>query len=256
MIYYFSGTGNTEYAAKKIARSENDAALYAPDVITGRAITPLEGRNDALGFVFPTYFYGLPIIAEDLLDALELSEVHGRYIYLVMTCGQSTGNASGLFARLLAGKGCELSASFGIRMVDNYVPTFKIQDEKTIASRLEAADADIKSICESIHNRETGNHDAYRGAAASVITSMSYPIYYNGRKTKNFRVSSACTSCGKCARGCPVNAIRMTGGKPEWQTERCVFCLRCLHSCPAKAIDYGSRTKRKGRYTNPRLKPS
>ena len=252
MIYYFSGTGNTEYAAKKIAASEKDAALFAPDVITGRAIAPLEGKTDVLGFVFPTYFYGLPIIAEDLLDALGLSEVHGRYIYLVMTCGQSTGNASGMFAKLLRSRGCELSASFGLRMVDNYVPVFRIADSETIASKLKAAESGLEAICESIHNRETGDHDGCRGPASRLITAMSYPIYYNGRKTKSFNVSDKCTSCGQCARECPVNAISVETGRPVWQKERCVFCLRCLHRCPAEAINYGRRTAGRGRYVNPK----
>ena len=253
MIYYFSGTGNTEYTAKKIAAREGDIALPASDVITGKAITPLEGKTDVLGFVFPTYFYGLPIIAEDLLDALALSEVHGRYIYLVMTCGQSTGNAAGIFAKLLRSRGCELSASYGLRMVDNYVPSFKIKDGKAIASRLEAADKALEAICESIHNRETGDHNTCKGIFPRIMSAALYPMYYNGRKTEPFIVSDKCTSCGRCARECPVNAISVESGRPVWQKERCVLCLRCLHRCPVSAIEYGRGTKNRGRYTNPHM---
>lgn len=253
MIYYFSGTGNSKYTAQRIASADNDAILFAPDVITGRAIVPLEAKTDTLGFVFPTYFFGLPIIVEDLLEALELTEVHGRYVYLVMTCGSSTGNASRLFEKLLRKRGCELSACFGVRMVDNYVPGFRIGDDAAIRRKLDDANANIKDICEKIHNRETGDFDDCKGGSAALMTSMSYPIYINGRKTKNFKVSKACVSCGKCAKGCPVSAIAIEDGRPEWKTDRCVLCLRCLHSCPAQAIDYGRKTKGRGRYKNPNI---
>ena len=32
------------------------------------------------------------------------------------------------------------------------------------------------------------------------------------------------------------------------------MCLGCLHRCPKFAIQYGSRTKKHGQYTNPKVK--
>jgi NAD-dependent dihydropyrimidine dehydrogenase PreA subunit len=44
--------------------------------------------------------------------------------------------------------------------------------------------------------------------------------------------------------------------KPVWVKEKCVMCLGCLHRCPRFAIQYGSRTKNHGQYTNPNVKVS
>ena len=251
MIYYFTGTGNTRYAAEKAAAFDGDAVLYAPDVISGRAVVPLEGKTNVIGFFFPTYFFGLPVVAESLLDALELSEVHGRYIYLVLTCGGTTGGASRQMAKLLKKHGCELSACFSVRMPDNYVPMFKIDSDENIRKTLDAADSSLSQICEHIHNRETGDHDRLKGIFPSALAAMSYPLYLRGRKTEPFRVSDACNGCGKCARECPAAAITMEDGHPVWTQTQCIFCMRCLHSCPVSAVDYGTKTRSRGRYINP-----
>ena len=254
MIYYFTGTGNTRYAAEKAAAFDGDAVLYAPDVISGRAVAPLEGKTNVIGFFFPTYFFGLPVIAEQLLKVLSLSAVHGRYIYLVLTCGSTTGGASRQMSKLLKKYGCELSACYSVRMPDNYVPMFKIDKPETIRKTLDNADAALSQICESIHNRETGDHDRLKGVIPPALTAMSYPLYLRGRKTEPFHASADCTGCGKCARECPVSAISIEDGLPVWTAAQCVFCMRCLHSCPVSAIDYGTKTRARGRYTNPNVK--
>jgi len=82
---------------------------------------------------------------------------------------------------------------------------------------------------------------------------MLPPAFYDKkvRLTSNFHVEDCCIGCGLCAKKCPVQAIRMQDAKPVWVKEKCVMCLGCLHRCPRFAIQYGSRTKNHGQYTNP-----
>ncbi len=251
MIFYFSGTGCSRRVAKEIARVEEDTVINAADVISGKVSHAPEGRNDAIGFVLPTYFYGLPSITEALIDEIGLSEVHGRYIYLVMTCGSSTGNACGQFARLLRERGLELSACFAVKTVDSYILLFDTPKEEEQKRLLAEMDAQARETAERIHNRETGDMNGLKGIFPRFTSAMSYPLYERGRKTKPFAAGDRCIGCGKCAEECPVGAILIEDGKPRWVKEQCTLCLRCIHGCPERAIEYGRATKRRGRFTCP-----
>ena len=56
--------------------------------------------------------------------------------------------------------------------------------------------------------------------------------------TSNFHASDACVGCGRCARACLANAIRMEDKRPTWVRRTCFMCFGCLRLCPVMAIRY------------------
>ena len=48
-----------------------------------------------------------------------------------------------------------------------------------------------------------------------------------------------CTSCGICARDCPLGAIRMRKRKPVFN-DQCSLCGACAKFCPEEAIELES----------------
>ena len=46
-----------------------------------------------------------------------------------------------------------------------------------------------------------------------------------------------CLGFGDCAAACPFDAIRMRGGLPEVDEERCTSCGKCVEACPRALID-------------------
>ena len=93
MIFYFSATGNSKYAAERIASAAGDRTVFLRDAVRGRSYRYDVSREERIGFVFPVYFWGLPSILRFFVEKLELTGYRDQYIYAVMTCGGSTGGA-------------------------------------------------------------------------------------------------------------------------------------------------------------------
>ena len=158
-------------------------------------------------------------------------------------------------AKLLKKKGIALSAQFGIPMVDNYVPMFKVADGEEIERKLDEAEEYIDEARRAIRARGIGDYNRCRGMVPGMQTAALYPLYARGRSTKPFVVTEQCIGCGLCQEICPCGAISLVGGKPEWRKSKCVRCLGCLHRCPVEAIHWKTADENRGRYYNPRVEP-
>lgn len=250
MIFYFSATGNSKYVAERIASATDDRLISLRDAVRARRYRYDVSREARIGFAAPVYFQGLPSILQFFLEKLELTGYREQYIYVVLTCGQWTGDAAGQLAKALKKKGLTLSAQFGIQMVDNYIPAFTMPDEEEAARILDAAEGPIDEAIRAIRSMGAGDYNRHRGVN---LTAAAYPIYSRGRSTKPFVVTGHCIGCGLCQEVCPCGAIAIAGGKPAWVKPKCVQCLGCLHRCPAQAIHWKKPEENRGRYYNPRV---
>lgn len=142
-IFYFTATGNSLYVAKRIAGER----YSIPQMLK-------EGKNDfedeAIGFVFPCYGFGLPRI---VLDFIRKSNFRATYFFAVMTYGNMA--AAGL--RHLENVGKEAGIQFHyineILMIDNYLPLFRMEDQlaKEDAKKIEEQ---LDRIVGEINSRE------------------------------------------------------------------------------------------------------
>jgi ferredoxin len=255
MIFYFSATGNSKYVAERIAAATDDHLVFLRDVIRSRGYQFDVSREKRIGFVCPTYYLGLPSIMTFFLEKLRLTGYTGQYVYLVLTCGGTTGNAAGQLAKALSSHGITLSAQFGVPMVDNYIPLYPIPEQEELEATLDGAEEYIDEARRVIRAFGTGNYNRCQGKAPHVATAVAYKAYQHGRSTKPFVLGDNCIRCGLCQEICPCGAISLSAGKPFWGKKRCVQCLGCLHRCPVRAIHWKKAEEDKGRYYNPRVEP-
>jgi Pyruvate/2-oxoacid:ferredoxin oxidoreductase delta subunit len=237
-IYWFSGTGNSLYAAKCLADGLGGALLYpmSSGVPTGAA------GGEKTGFVFPSYYGNLPRIVRSFVEKLEVKPE--SYIFAVVTMGALGQGSIAALESVLMKKNLHLDYGVGIIMPANYVIKYNPANKAKVEGRLDRVAKKIGAISSQI---------------AAGVQSVKKLKITTGNLYKNiealdadFFVEDSCTACGQCAKLCPVGNIRIDGGKPVW-LRHCEHCVACINWCPAQAIQHGTETKTRRRYQNPRI---
>ncbi len=249
IIYYFTGTGNSLAAAKKIAGPLGDCDIV-PVASFADSTGPVVPDAERVGLVCPVYFAGLPAMAATFAERLDLAAAD--YVFSVVTHGGGGGAAAlrqldGIL-RDKAGRG--LDAGFAASMPGNYILMHDSPAGEKRDRLLEAADAELDRIAGRIGEGERVSLP--NSPVVRIVRALTYPWFRSHvhGSDRKFTVSEACTSCGTCAAVCPAGNIDMVGGKPVWN-HRCELCCGCIHLCPAEAIQAGSRTGGRQRYRNP-----
>ena len=251
MVVYFSGTGNSRYAAKFIAHRLDDELLDAGAVLKSGENIVLHSDRPWV-FVSPTHGWRIPRVFEALLR--EGSFSGSRDAYFVMTCGDEIGAAAEKLRTLCADKGFVYRGVQQLVMPENYVAMFAVPDKGEAAAILEKALSDMAQAAGYIARGEDIPGSA-PGFADKVKTRLANPLFYAFFvKSKKFYATDACVSCGKCAALCPTNAVTLISGRPRWG-EGCVHCMACICYCPKKAIEYGRASLGKPRYKCPEYVP-
>lgn len=249
MIFYFSGTGNSEYVANAIGAKTGDRVVSITNAIRNDTFSFELSSGENLGFVMPVYFYGIPSAVLDFIDKLDIKST--GYCFCVLTCGGTTAGAGKMLQKALLKKGITSDALFAVQMVDNYIPMYEISNSEQAKQKLSAAEPKIQEIAKQVSEKAHGDFDKIKGVQS--MTPVLYALYKPFRKTKKFFVTESCNGCGKCERECVCRAIEIQNGKCVWVKSECTQCLHCIHTCPQRAIQFGKNTEKRNRYYNPNV---
>jgi len=245
MILYFSGTGNSAYAAKYIGKEIGDEAVDLFDRIRNRDHSALHSNRPWV-ITAPVYCWQLPRLVRDWMLQTEFKG--SRDIYFVLTCGSDMGNAEKYLKKLCSELNLNYRGAVPVVMPENYIAMFDSPDEEESAVIIKKAERTLDHIVRRLKNNENmAPVKVSPGGkiSSSLVNLIYYPLIVRDNK---FYAEDKCNGCGLCAAKCPLGNITITDGKPQWNGD-CTHCMACIAYCPTEAIEYGKISKGKRRYT-------
>lgn len=284
MIFYFSGTGNTKWAASKLAAAtREDLISIAPymradDSSHNLAEPFILKENERLGFVFPVHGWRVPKLVREFIGKIKIlrepsdasaenkakaddSLKNRPFTYCVCTAGDSIGltienlnEVISLNPSLQALGITEVSSSYSLIMPESYIglPFMDVDPKEREIRKKENAAQELAVVCEEIFDRKEGINRLVKGPIPWFFTKVVGGFFENVLITdKRFHVEKdRCVKCGICANVCPVGDIKGGHGEyPVWLHHKdCLTCFTCYHHCPRHAIEFGNQTQKKGQY--------
>ena len=245
MILYFTATGNSLYAARKL----DSVCLSIPQEMRK---PERHYKDDKIGIVCPLFEFEIPPMVKDFITN---SEFETDYFYIIVTFGCHHGGVALRTQAFLNSIGKTADYINTIIMHDNALIVFDmdeqrgIEAQKQVDEHLEKLKADIDMKQHMIQVPEQEEIDFYNNFMdwkAKTGPMYTFPLY---------RVTEACVSCGTCTRVCPRGCISLKEGRPVFDDSKCINCMACIQACPTRAIQFATvkEPNPEARYRNPHI---
>ena len=226
-IFYFTGTGNSLFVARKIANATNATLISIPQAIAEQRTY----TDDAIGFVYPQYAIGLPkMVRRFILN----NTFKADYFFAVDLYSFIHANALGEIAAIL-----HLNYGAYLKTPGNFI--FLFSPPKNPSAVLAKAEKKLDKIIADILNRVD--------KPVKPRKSIGNATKYVGKS--EFKLTEDCTKCRTCIRVCPANNIQL-GDKITF-SDKCEACFACVNLCPARAIYSNIAKSKRRQYRNPAI---
>lgn len=224
MVFYFTGTGNSLYAAKNL-----DAEMVSIPLVVNSG--NLVFTAERIGIVCPIYGHEMPAMVKDFICK---ATFHTDYLYLVLTYGARHGNAVELAEQVLLAAGKRADYITTLLMVDNFLPVFDMLEQmalnKNVEGQLATIKADIlakKLARQPVTQEDRDIHQGY----LRLVENAPETVW------AKFAVTDECIGCGICTKVCPTGCIHLEIQKAVYAAANCQACYACIHACTEMAIE-------------------
>ncbi|MGI6736917.1 MAG: EFR1 family ferrodoxin [Anaerovoracaceae bacterium] len=231
MIFYFSATGNSLYAA----RSLDADAVSIPQVMDREETAGgLHFKSEQIGIAAPIYGHELPRMVKEFIDRAEFDT---DYLYLILTYGNRHANAVELAQNVFRRAGKRVDCIRTLLMADNFLPAFDMEKQVRLDKHVEEQLADIRADLAAGRHRIEEVTEADRRAHAEYLAAV------HGRPETvwaDFTFTDQCLGCGICTRVCPAGCLHLERHRAVRIDDHCQACMACAHACPEGAIKVNS----------------
>ncbi len=232
---YFSGTGNSRYAAEMFCREyDKDAGVYS--IEDAGAIAAVNDA-DLIVFAYPVQFSTVPKILRDYItDHKELWK--NRKVFVIATMGLFSGDGSGMLGRLFRRYGAEVTGGLHLKMPDCIADVGALK--RPLEKNKELVRQAEQKIGESVRRMKEG-HPTQEGIGslyrlAGFFGQRAYFWYKTREYSSKLKIDKEkCIGCGNCEKLCPMKNITVVDHKAV-SGDRCTMCYRCINQCPNQAI--------------------
>ena len=250
-LYYYTGTGNSLWAARTLAGHIGNASVIP---LAGGSGGTVESRADAVGIVFPVHMWGVPRRVRAFVKTLRTAPQ--AYCFAVaLNAGQVAATLVQLKA-LMRARELRLSSGFELLTPTNYIPWGGPGPEEAWRGTIAAAAEKLKTIAARVVKKEqrpVEKGPLWQNLPFTALNRLAFS--HVPAMDKGFWVDAKCNACGICKTVCPCGNIELAAGKPVWR-HHCEQCLACIQWCPQEAIQLGKKTSGYKRYHHPEVKLS
>lgn len=244
IIYYFTGTGNNLYIAKRLKELLGNTDIKPIKALNNNHKISEEYKN--VIFCVPSYYSHIPSYVENVLK--EVVYQKQQRVYTIIGCGGNRGHSVEDIRELVKNAGKAVSGEYMIILPGSYILSYNAFPKFFIKLEYLFAERKLRKIAEQIKNErcvklaKTGFF--YK---ESDEPRLQKAIASYAETGKNFVVSEKCKGCTICTKVCPVGNIHMENGRPVFG-DNCQLCMACIQWCPNRAIDYNHLAESRRRY--------
>lgn len=238
---YFSGTGNSRYALKVLAKAlDPECALFS---IEDEALVEQLHLHEEILFSYPVQYSAVPKIVSDFVHR-HRDEWREKQVFIVATMALFSGDGAGVLARMLKRYGAVISGGLHLQMPDS------IADEKVLkrsyAKNVRLVECAVRKATTAAALIRSGRSPQEGLGILSRLSGLLTQRLWFGHKTQRYSDQlkidpDKCVGCSKCAKMCPTGNIVMADRKAT-SKDRCTLCYRCVNLCPQQAITLLGKT--------------
>ena len=236
ILHFYSATGNTARAVQAIGEQLKSAGHDVSfRVVEGRP-TPPADIPDLTVIAFPIWAWAAPHFV--LSYVRRLPRTKGARAAVLSTCGGFGAQGVEEVVRLVERRGYRVVCSGEATYPDNWTLAANLKTGEAQRQQLAKGDALVQKFT---HDLLSESPSLFYCAFGHKVWSWPIAMLFRlmGRRFmgKAFVADSQCTSCGLCAKTCPVGTIQLNGSpaRPRWNAS-CAACYRCINLCPAQSI--------------------
>lgn len=239
VVYYFSGTGNTEIVASMIKEEflkyeYHIDLIKIEDVLKNNLKIDFE-KYDLIGIGAQVIGYGVPNIVYDFIR--RLPKEYGKKVFIFRTAGgvvPKNYNSSKPMMRRLKKKGYNVFHERIFSIASNWVMQFS---DNSVKQLYEATRKKVSIMCKEVMHGEKRIFKTSIGLKMIMefTAFVSRWIFYLAGK--DIAVGKSCTNCGLCIKNCPSRNIYEKNGKIKFKLS-CNCCMRCIYACSQKAMNF------------------
>lgn len=242
MVFYYTATGNSLFAAKHFSSEP----VSIPQELKKER---LEYTDRQIGIVCPIFSGDLP---KTVWEFIKQASFTTNYFYMILTYGMSASDAAVHISEKCRRIGIKIDYICTVKTVDNYLPGFDMEQQITMdkheEEQLSMAAQAVRSEKHEISPPEKG------GRALKIAVALQNKMFPSLNNGSRLVVTDSCTGCGICSKVCPTGNLYVESGKAKRRRKACDFCLACAPNCPQKVITIEKGDKNpKARYRNPHI---
>ncbi|MCL2851866.1 MAG: EFR1 family ferrodoxin [Defluviitaleaceae bacterium] len=233
MMLYFSGTGNTEYIARRFSAKMGCKCLSIEDDADFDAEIH---SHDIIAFAYPIYSSRAPRIMREFA-AKYAHRLRGKKIIILVTQMLFSGDGARSFTDIFKRGYINVIYAEHFNMPNNVSNFMLLKLPRSMAKQcIRRAEMKLERVCRELRSgivRRRGFNGASR--FLGKFQGVPWLAFMEQWARGDIRVGLGCTLCGLCTNICPMDNLRIHSGKVI-QRENCTICYRCVNRCPTRAI--------------------